>query len=324
MSNKYPSSAIVMELACNLKRMSTRAVVDHVPPTTRQTSPQTATRTGSAERLVFKESDAWCGTYVQRLCNRAVRWSVSAREHGVREQDSPPRHERELAKTGRQTSCQGSLVVPSGNERVHPHTHQTAGNRKWFHFMAGLPGRQVTGASGAYTGCTRAYLMRTRNVRNTQHRAAHLLRGSLLHGFAGCLSDFRGFPRFLRFSDCPRVAAKPQAGTTWMESLPSGLSEGGSHSCLSMWSTLRAFLPPPGAGVDASGHTGSLPDHSGQVVLFPERRQDQGPAEGLSTKKAQPTQRKQRLESSQVSQGPTEGVSGSPPNAPQQLHRTST
>ena len=58
MTRKYPSSAVVMELACYLKRMSIKAVVDWAParPTTRPTSSHTS-RFDPAKRITFEESE---------------------------------------------------------------------------------------------------------------------------------------------------------------------------------------------------------------------------------------------------------------------------
>ena len=93
MSKKYPSCAIVMELACYLKRMSIKAVVDWAPPMANCEADELANgnthRFHPAKRIVFKESLTYGGTYFQSACRRAVRWSVSARERGLRGQGSP-------------------------------------------------------------------------------------------------------------------------------------------------------------------------------------------------------------------------------------------
>ena len=61
MSNKYPSSAVVMELACYLKRMGIKAVVDWAPRTANYEADELAngntSRFDPSKRLFFKASD---------------------------------------------------------------------------------------------------------------------------------------------------------------------------------------------------------------------------------------------------------------------------
>ena len=63
MTNKYPSSAVVMELACYLKRMGIKAVVDWAPRTANYDADELAngntSRCDPAKRIVFKASEVW-------------------------------------------------------------------------------------------------------------------------------------------------------------------------------------------------------------------------------------------------------------------------
>ena len=63
MMNKYPSSAVVMELACYLKRMGIKAVVDWAPRTANYEADELAngntSRCDPAKRIVFKASEVW-------------------------------------------------------------------------------------------------------------------------------------------------------------------------------------------------------------------------------------------------------------------------
>ena len=63
MTNKYPSSAVVMELACYLKRMGIKAVVDWAPRSTNYEANELANgntcRFDPAKRIVFKASEVW-------------------------------------------------------------------------------------------------------------------------------------------------------------------------------------------------------------------------------------------------------------------------
>ena len=60
MTSKYPSSAVVMELACDLKRMSIKAVVDWAPRTANYEADELAngntSRFDPAKRITFEES----------------------------------------------------------------------------------------------------------------------------------------------------------------------------------------------------------------------------------------------------------------------------
>ena len=135
----------------------------------------------------------------------------------------------------------------------------------------------------SYAGVRGAYERRTPSTR-TITRTVNSLR---------VCSKFRPsllvFPRSLRFSSCPRVTASPQAGTTWMETLP---SRGGFHHHESGSSGTAWFRSARAAllaglrglrfellyfcgvfGADALGHTGSLLGCSEQGVLIPEGSQ---------------------------------------------------
>ena len=61
MSNKHPSSAVVMELACYLKRMGIKAVVDWAPRSANYEADELANghtgRFDPSKRLFFKASD---------------------------------------------------------------------------------------------------------------------------------------------------------------------------------------------------------------------------------------------------------------------------
>ena len=61
MTSKYPSSAVVMELACYLKRMSIKAVVDWAPRTANYEADELANGNTSwfdpAKRITFEESE---------------------------------------------------------------------------------------------------------------------------------------------------------------------------------------------------------------------------------------------------------------------------
>ena len=61
MTSKYPSSAVVMELACYLKRMSIKAVVDWAPRTANYEADELAngntSRFDPAKRITFEESE---------------------------------------------------------------------------------------------------------------------------------------------------------------------------------------------------------------------------------------------------------------------------
>ena len=85
MSNKYPSSAVVMELACYLKRMGIKAVVDWAPRTANYEADELAdgntSRFDHAKRLFFKASDVWWdilpealqrGREMESECQRAL------------------------------------------------------------------------------------------------------------------------------------------------------------------------------------------------------------------------------------------------------------
>ena len=104
----------------------------------------------------------------------------------------------------------------------------------WLPLFDRYSRRQVTAASGSYAGHTQAYVDRTRSVCRTY--AVHgidshdFFDGLFLAVFSEVLAVSSRIHRFLRFSDCPRVAACPQAGTAWMEAFPSGLSEGWVHN----------------------------------------------------------------------------------------------
>ena len=80
MSNKHPSSAVVMELACYLKRMGLRqwSIGLQGPPITRQTSSRTATLAGSTPpRGSSSKRRRFGGTCFLRPYRKAVRWRVS-------------------------------------------------------------------------------------------------------------------------------------------------------------------------------------------------------------------------------------------------------
>ena len=191
---------------------------------------------------------------------------------------------------------------------------ETRGSQRDPHFVAPLflTGIQITAARGSYAGRTKVYVERTRDVRRRTgnvrrayagrtHYTASTRTISLTVFFLRFSRRFwpslRGFPRFLRFSDCPRVADSPQAGTAWtasrqtcspwMVSFPSCfwlfLSESASSgtalfrrpcwaALLSGLRGLRFVLPFffRGPGAVALGHTGSLLGCSEQGVLFPE------------------------------------------------------
>ena len=87
--------------------------------------------------------------------------------------------------------------------------------------------RAYAGVRGAYAGRTQAYGERTQSVCRTYavHGIDSHVRFSLRFW-----PSLRGFPRFLRCSDCPRVAPSLQAGTAWMETFPPLLSEGWVHN----------------------------------------------------------------------------------------------
>ena len=75
MTNGYPSSAVVMELACYLKRMSVKAVVEWAPRTANHEADELAngdtTRFDPAKRI---------DSFSQRCFREVVRWSVRASE----------------------------------------------------------------------------------------------------------------------------------------------------------------------------------------------------------------------------------------------------
>ena len=134
-----------------------------------------------------------------------------------------------------------------------------------------LTGMQVTAAKGfvcrAYAGSTwsvrGSYAERAQDVRSTRLQLGHFLRRSFSCGFLGGFD--RLFEDFLVSSDsrtvresppdprlaqpgwkpshlsCPRVPAGRQAGSPWMETFPSELSEGSRWS--SGWLTLDGVLP---------------------------------------------------------------------------------
>ena len=68
MTNKYPSSAVVMELACYLKR---KAVVDWAPRSTNYEADELANgntgRFDPAKRIVFKASEVWWDVLPENL-----------------------------------------------------------------------------------------------------------------------------------------------------------------------------------------------------------------------------------------------------------------
>ena len=71
MTNKYPSSAVVMELSCYLKRMGIKAVVDWAPRSTNNETDELANgntgRFDPAKRIVFKASDVWWDVLLEAL-----------------------------------------------------------------------------------------------------------------------------------------------------------------------------------------------------------------------------------------------------------------
>ena len=97
----------------------------------------------------------------------------------------------------------------------------------------GIVCKLYAGVRGAYERRTQAYAVRSIDSHDFSD-------GLFLAGFLKFRPSLREFPRFLRFSDCPRVAASPQAGTTLMETLLSGLSAGARQS--SGWHTLVGSL----------------------------------------------------------------------------------
>ena len=85
MTNKYPSSAVVMELACYLKRMGIKAVVDWAPRSTNYEADELANgitgRFDPAKRIVFLASEVWWdvlpealqkGREMESECQRAL------------------------------------------------------------------------------------------------------------------------------------------------------------------------------------------------------------------------------------------------------------
>ena len=158
----------------------------------------------------------------------------------------------------------------TGNPGVRLH------HRKWF-------------VCKAYTRTGVAYSGRTLY---TALSRPFSLAVSFLASFPVVLPSFRGFRRFLRFSDCPRVAASPQTGTAWMETFPSGLSEGVRLSSPWMetfpshfWLYLYESVWPPffldyavhaSCSSSSPGALRQLPwgiRYSEQEVLFPEGSQ---------------------------------------------------
>ena len=82
MTNKYPSSAIVMELAC--------CVVDWGPRIANHKKDELAD--GNTSRFTLpsgssSRSQRCDGIYFQGLCRRDAKLNVSAREYGLRELD---------------------------------------------------------------------------------------------------------------------------------------------------------------------------------------------------------------------------------------------
>ena len=108
--NTYPSSAIVMELACYPKRMSVKAVADRAPRAANyEADERQHPLVRPAKRIVFKESDVWWdilpealqkGRKVEPECQRA-RTEGGGREH---------------------RNGAGSLVITARNIRLHPHS----------------------------------------------------------------------------------------------------------------------------------------------------------------------------------------------------------
>ena len=90
MTNKYPSSAVVMDLACYLKRMGIKAVVDLAPRSADNEADELANgnsgRFDPAKRVVFKASEVWWdvlpealqkGREMESECQRALtEWCV--------------------------------------------------------------------------------------------------------------------------------------------------------------------------------------------------------------------------------------------------------
>ena len=115
MTNKYPSSAIFMELACCINK-SIAAVVERAPRTANYEADGLANgntrRFDISKRIVLKESEVWWDTLpeapqkgreVERECRRL--WAEGA---GLPD----PTQAQQREKARRQDACQGSVAIP--------------------------------------------------------------------------------------------------------------------------------------------------------------------------------------------------------------------